>query len=679
MKLAHAALGNSRNTAVLAAVTLLSIAILIFSCITIAGTSGNHMTTVYLGEADIRHINVSKILPSVYPVIKIISKALTAPGVNTSQIYTALAGLGASPALKPILDLITESTNSDKTISALTTLGPLVVSANNTGSLTDVVALINNAENSTLIFDTVSSLASSSDDSSLDALTPIMELIASSNNVTATLTDLVILSKAESYLPAAEMEAVLSLIELGGLNVTATLSELATLSTASRSLNLASEAAMFVALMASYNKTTVLEGLISESNSTAEIAAYTSLGELLAGSANSTATLLDISTILLSSASQNSTQITYSEGSLMAIASLLEYSSNATETMSLLPVLISDTISDPTAATDNLVSFIDVLQTSKNSTLTLELLSDLMAGTSSSGAAGALIELLGASSNTSSTLANLITVSTLAQANSSSLVPLLSIMQASSASSNISDAYMNEYILPELMDNMNFATNYKMGVFSLCKYNTHGDLYSCTKSHAVQSFYMKDILYNELEGSSFSPFVKALNLTKEDIVIVGELPKKQHLYVPGLRAILAFAILTIIASVLVPTLFITGLFEKALKFFFTPLLVVNALLVGIITAAIGGLVKHGLKHDKYDVTWKVGAAVYALSWIGFFFAAVVAFLVYTAKTAVSSEETAPAEGEDASEIEKDQTEASSSAEESEAKKIQTTEEAVSQV
>ncbi|KAL6928904.1 hypothetical protein ACO0SA_002234 [Hanseniaspora valbyensis] len=624
---------NKKNVVVLSLVTLLSIAILIFSCINIAGTSGNHLTGVYIGEADIRHINVSKILPSVSPVITILSKALTAKNVNTTQIFLAMEALGSSAALKPILELIIESNDSEKTIDALTTLAPLVASSNNTASLTDVVALIDNSNNSTLLFDTLSTLSSSSSDSSeesqLEAITVVMELISNSNNVNATLTDLVTLAAAETYLPSSELEAVLSLISLGGSNVTATLTELSTLSTASLSLNTTSEAALLVALQASYNMTTVLEGLIAQTNTTAEISAYSSLAALLSSSSNSTATLIDVATILLASASQNTTQLQYAKASISAVASLLAYSENATETLTLLPTLVNATSSDPSEASELLTSFVSVLQTSKNSTLTLTLLSDLLENSGSTDAVTALIELISASSNATDTLANLVTVATLAQTNSSAITPLLSIMEYSSSVTNVTEAYIYEYVLPSLLDNMNFATNYKMGVFSLCKYNTKGNLYYCTKSHAVQSFVMKDILYEELENSSFSPYVKALGLTKDDVVITGELPKKQHLYVPAVRAILAFAIITIVASVIVPVLFITGLLEKLLRLLFTPLLIVNSLLVAIIASAVGGLVKHGLKHDKYNVTWKIGSALYALSWIAFVLSLVAAVFIFT--------------------------------------------------
>lgn len=640
---------NNKNVVVLAIVTLLSIAVLIFSCINIAGTSGNHLTGVYLGEADIRHINISKILPAVSPIITILAKALTVKDVNTTQIFLAMEALGDSPILQPILELITQSTNTDKTIDALTTLAPLVASSNSSDSLADVISLVNNSNNSSMIFTTLSTLASSQDDSALEAIVPVMEIISNSNNVSATLSDLVVLSKAESYLPAAEMKSLLQLIEIGSANITSTLTQLSVLSTASQSLDITSEAALFVALEASYNKTAVLEGLITQTNSTTEIAAYTSLASLLSSSSNSTATMIDIATILLSSASQNATQLQYSQASLLSVASLLAYSKNATETMVLLPELVSATESNPAEATETLTSFISVLQTSKNSTLTLVLLSDLLASTSSTDSVTALIELLGASSNANSTLTNLVTVAKSAQTNASSITPLLSIMESSASSGNISDAYIYQNVMPNLMDNMNFATNYKLGVFSLCKYNTQGDLYYCTKSHAVQAFVMKDILYEELEKSSFSPYVKAIGLTRDDIIIKGELIKKQHLYVPGVRAILAFAILTIIAATVVPILYVTGLFSKVLTRVFTPLLVVNALLVGIISAAIGGLVKHGLKNDKYDVTWKIGAAMYALAWVGFFLTIVIAVCIYTTSCKTVSAETevqAPAESED---------------------------------
>lgn len=643
----------TKNIFTLATVTILSITILIFSCINIAGTSGNHLTGVYLGEADIRHINVSKILPSVSPVITVLAKALSAPNTNVSEIYTAMNALSASPALKAILQLLTESKDAATTIDALTTLAPVVVSNSSSDSLTDVVSLINNSNNSSMIFNTLSSLSSDSGNSStLQAVDPVMELIANSNNVTATLGDLVLLSKAEALLPAAELESVLSLIQLGGNNVTATLENLSVLSQASKSLNITNEATLFVALEASYNKTAVLEGLIAQSNDTAEITAYTGLYNLLSSSANSTTTIIDVATILLSSTQQNTTQLTYSEESILAVASLLENSVNATLTMEILPVLVKDTSSNPASATEAIDSLIGVLQSSKNSTLTLELLSELLGSSSSTSAATALVELLGASTNANQTLSNLVTVATLAKANSTAIVPLLSILKSSSTSSNITDADIYQNVLPELFDNMKFATNFKLGVFSLCKYNSKGELYTCTKPHAVQSFIMKKILFDELVQSSFAPYVKALDLTIDDVIIKGELPKKQHLYVPGVKAILAFAILTIIACVCVPALYITGLFEKVLRFFFTPLLIVNSLLVGIISAAIGGLVKHGLKHDKYNVTWKIGAAMYALAWVGFFLAIIAAFVVYSTtckKTAPVDEENQTSEETEISE------------------------------
>ena len=293
-----------------------------------------------------------------------------------------------------------------------------------------------------------------------------MQLIANSNNVTATLADLVVLSKAEAMLPASELESVLSLIELGSTNVTSTLENLSALSEASQSLNVSNEAALFVALEASYNKTAVLEGLIAKSNSTVEITAYTGLYNLLSASSNGTTTIIDVATILLSSTTQNATQLTYAQDSILAVASLLEVSSNATLTLEILP-----------AATSAITSFIEVLQTSKNSTLTLELLSDLV-GTSSS-ASTALVELLSASTNATSTLNNLINVATLAKTNSSSIVPLVSILKSSSAYTNITDAEIYQDVLPELFDSMKFATNYKLGVFSLCKYNSKGELYTC--------------------------------------------------------------------------------------------------------------------------------------------------------------------------------------------------------
>lgn len=643
----------TKNIFTLATVTILSITILIFSCINIAGTSGNHLTGVYLGEADIRHINVSKILPSVSPVITVLAKALSAPNTNVSEVYTAMNALSASPALKAILQLLTESKDAATTIDALTTLAPVVVSNSSSDSLTDVVSLINNSNNSSMIFNTLSSLSSDSGNSStLQAVDPVMELIANSNNVTATLGDLVLLSKAEALLPAAELESVLSLIQLGGNNVTATLENLSVLSQASKSLNITNEATLFVALEASYNKTAVLEGLIAQSNDTVEVTAYTGLYNLLSSSANSTTTIIDVATILLSSTQQNTTQLTYSEESILAVASLLENSVNATLTMEILPVLVKDTSSNPASATEAIDSLIGVLQSSKNSTLTLELLSELLGSSSSTSAATALVELLGASTNANQTLSNLVTVATLAKANSTAIVPLLSILKSSSTSSNITDADIYQNVLPELFDNMKFATNFKLGVFSLCKYNSKGELYTCTKPHAVQSFIMKKILFDELLQSSFAPYVKALDLTIDDVIIKGELPKKQHLYVPGVKAILAFAILTIIACVCVPALYITGLFEKVLRFFFTPLLIVNSLLVGIISAAIGGLVKHGLKHDKYNVTWKIGAAMYALAWVGFFLAIIAAFVVYSStckKTAPVDEENQTSEETEMSE------------------------------
>ncbi|KAH3899975.1 uncharacterized protein SCDLUD_004291 [Saccharomycodes ludwigii] len=587
-----------------------------------------------MGQADVANINVTKILPQVAPIVAIMAKSLTVPDVNTSMIIEDMKQLGQSTALKPLLQLITNSNSPETTISALTTLAPLVVSNENSESMTDIFGLIDNSINATQVFDMLAEeIATSSATSNATELemSMVLSVLAQSNNLTTTLTSISeLMGLANDTTGLEEISYVVNILT-NSKNLTDTELDLQTLSSATVSSGVLEQLNETIStstdIIASL---TELEALLPSS----EKKMIQALVDLLENSNNSTATITDIMTMMSISSSSSASSSDVS--GITPLFTFLNSFSNTTFILAKLPELLTFATTNSTTATQDMMMLQQFLLNSKNNTLSIDYLNSILSETESesssalttvSSGAESLLELLQASENATLTLENLETVSKISMENSSALLPMLQIMQASAkASPNITDDYIYENVLPSLFDSMGFATKFNLGIFTLCRTNTAGKIYSCTKSHAVQSFHMKQILFNELEVSAFKPYVSALNLTAEDIQINGILEEKEKEYVPAVKALLAFNLITIIASFfMLISILSLGFVWKSTTNYFT--ISTNFLLAGCIfganlisaavVAGICQIIKHGLKHDKYNVTFEYNSEYWGLIWASF--------------------------------------------------------------
>lgn len=102
---------------------------LILVIVATAGSTANYkpLTNIYIGEADIKHINVSKVIPQIGPILTILGSALTAPNSSLDDIFGAMKNIADTPALTPLLTLLSNADNTTVTIESLTELAPLAI------------------------------------------------------------------------------------------------------------------------------------------------------------------------------------------------------------------------------------------------------------------------------------------------------------------------------------------------------------------------------------------------------------------------------------------------------------------------------------------------------------------------------------------------------------------------
>ena len=86
---------------------------LILVIVATAGSTANYkpLTNIYIGEADIKHINVSKVIPQIGPILTILGSALTAPNSSLDDIFGAMKNIADTPALTPLLTLLSHADN----------------------------------------------------------------------------------------------------------------------------------------------------------------------------------------------------------------------------------------------------------------------------------------------------------------------------------------------------------------------------------------------------------------------------------------------------------------------------------------------------------------------------------------------------------------------------------------
>ncbi|CCD27158.1 Ina1p NDAI_0J02660 [Naumovozyma dairenensis CBS 421] len=615
---------------------LFSLTTFLLVIIATAGSSSDYkpLTNIYIGEADISKINVTKVAPQFGPVLAILGSALAAPNVTVTDIFDPLKALSTTPALKPLLTLLSAAENTTETVSSILNLAPLALSSSNSTTLEieGIIELLSNSKNVSQTLDGFNSLMGSmSANTSLTELaatasleTTVFQLLADSANATSSVESLITLNNM-TVAEKAQLVPAFSLFSASN-NITATFSALVALMNATIPSSLADTL---------FNS---LQTAINSDNDNALATTFTSLGSLVPTSMSSS---LEAEELLFNvSNSANTTlstleemiadNITTSQSAKTALTSLSTIVNNASNKTLVLSSVeeLSSSSSDASSSTAQLVVLDELLSSSYNDTKTVSTLTDLsgllIQDISSLQYVPDLLNLMKSSSNATSTLSSLLDITSWAKNNTATFLPLMTVLTDANSSGEVSQEYLEE-ITPSILGYLNVPVKFRLSIFTLCHVNLAGELTSCTKSHTVQNLDFRQIIYDSLLISDFKPYMDALNIGKWDLHLDGSLQNKQHEYVPAIKATLAMNLIAIISLFFTMGFLLFMAFSKraiSMKLWYCLILTFmwDSLFVGLgstIVSAMIGIIKRGTKKDKYDVIFTTGSAYCGLTWAGF--------------------------------------------------------------
>ncbi|SCU97447.1 LAFA_0G11474g1_1 [Lachancea sp. 'fantastica'] len=635
-------LTGSKQLPVLAIAALFVFTAFILAIVATAGSSSNYspINNVYLGEADISHINVTKVIPETAPLLSVVIGLFNSPsmassnGGNYSEIFDALRSVSHTAALRPLLGLLDSSKNVSSTVSNIAHAAPLLASNNaSQGSsqlLSAVSQLVQDSSNSSETVQGLGLLIQSSNETNPTTQRAVFGLLSDSRNATASVDSLVTLQNQSSS-DRAKIAPVLSLFQQSS-NETATLGALNTLMTANVSNDMS--ASLLAALRAgSSNPQAALNQVLNSVPDSARPAVL-AVGTLLNNTRDSSSTLTTLEGLL----QQNVTTSSSAHSSFNALTTLVSNSHNQSLVLNSVAVLANSSSNSSTA---QLIGLQDILDSSKNSSKALSVLQQIQSSNSTSGSQNAapIFSLFSNSKNSTETIESVMGLMQAFQANSTAFEPLLKVLSGTQLGDTAITKDTLTRVMPVVLDNLGVDSTYRLAIFTLCSGLSNGKVQQCTKSHAVQSFYLRDILYDQLENSDFKPYVQALNLQKSDLYLNGKLQSKEPSYTPALRAVLAFNLLTIILSffllVLIVCLFILGdkskfwvlVGAKTLAF----LAFLFALISAAIVAALVSIIKHDTYDDNYNVTFATGSAYAGLIWTAFALTFITFILLFLVK------------------------------------------------
>lgn len=596
--------------------------------IAIAGSTSNYkpITNVYIGTADISHINVTKVIPQVGPILTILGTALTAPNSSLDEIFGALKAVADTPALTPLLTLLSNAENTSATVIALTDLAPLAVSSNSTSSTEQLVQINELLQLSTNRTNTLQGLSTlvlasmdSSNSSSSDSSTAVLNLLQDSNNVTSSTDALMVLNNM-TLTEKSQLVPVFELFQLS-TNESATFSALAVLMNTTIPTQTADMLFKTLEQTSSANLNQTLAQLSSLIPSDLKPA------------------LTAVSTLVLDSTAPNTTvttlqglmdnNVTQSPSAKTAFSSLTTLVTNANnDTLVLDTVESLATVTNTTTSTQQLVSLQEMLGSTSNGTQTLDILEELQSGLVADPTTAkyipSLFSLLLASKNAEESFSSLVTLTAWAQQNPSTFTPIVEILQSAVGIETISDEKLKE-LTPYIMDYLNVNTQYQLSIFTLCEANTTGNIQSCSSSHAVQNLDFRSIIWQDLSASDFDPYLKALNVTEQDLQLQGKLLNREHEYVPAIKATLALSIISIVFAFVTFIAIVYFMFARrtlANKWWFSLIFLtlcyaLFTCLSAVIVTAIIGIIKSGTYEDDYGVVFTSGPAYMGLVWTSF--------------------------------------------------------------
>ncbi|CDO92133.1 unnamed protein product [Kluyveromyces dobzhanskii CBS 2104] len=630
---------------ILALCALFTFTSFILVIVATAGSTSNYspINKIYVGEIDISHIKVEKLLPQAGPVLAILAAAMKAPNASYPQIFDALKVISNSAALRPLMNVLSYSNNSDQTLEALQVLAPAALEGNSS-STAELTAVYNLLDDSTDTDDTIRGLSSlviisaeaAKQNASVAQLiqkqqTQVMELLEGSDNVTATVTSLVSLDSMSTQ-EKQQLTPVFTLFN-DSTSLNSTLSAVSTLMTA----NVTSEQVtqLFTALSESTDITETLQQL-QQSSSGSQQRVIGALVTLLSASSNSTQDLMIVQNLY-----QNN--ITSSASAKEAFADLTTMIAASDDPSDVLTTVAGLANTSSTTATASLTALEQVITAANNDTLVMATIAGLQTSLSNSTAEKqeqmtALFSLLQSSTNPTGSFEALNELTAIAQSSPTVFTPILGLLQAAGASQEEVTEEVIDSIMPDILQYLGIAERFRLGIFSYCRVDSNSSVLSCSRTHAVQGLDMKEMLYTELENSDFRPYLQALNISKEDIVLVGKLPDREHEYKPAIRAVLALNLLTIICSfillIAIVLLIVNMLTGRITRWFPRVLAMAIALfsfLGAIIAVVVNQIIKSGTAADGYNVVHRGDTTYYGLVWTAFALAFITMILLWLVK------------------------------------------------
>lgn len=621
---------------------LFTFAGLLFVCIATAGTSSNYkpITNVYLGDASISHINVSKAIPVFAPVLDVLGSALLTPGADSDLVFSAMKNMSKTSVLVPFLTLLINCENTTTTLNAIMNLTPLVMSVGKGNTQTELQGfneLLSTSKNSNDTVDYLQKLLGEVQDFNSTSMLALentaFTLLKDSTNPANTTGGLVALSN----LSIADMAPLLPAFDLlqNSNNVTSSFLGLNTLMNATIPTSLATSlfTSLENAISTGSNLTEVFEKM-SAIIPPSLAGSATALENILVNAKDANKTLGDLSNIMAA----NLTSSPSAKGVLATITNLFDDATNKTLLLSSLTSLVS-AVGNKNVTTE-LTTLDNILSNSKDQAAnvkTLETLQGILTtDTSNNQYIPYLFDILQTSKDPAASFSSLLNVTSFAAANIAEFAPLLGLLKNATQTPIPTDKQLYD-VIPSVLEYLHIPSAFRLSIFSLCHLDGQGKIMDCSKSHAVQNLDFRATIYKALINSDFEPYLKALNIGADDLQLQGHLLKKQHEYVPAIKAVLACNIIYIVSSFCIMCFFIfmlvkhnefalshKGWFGLMALSLFCPLF---SGLAATIVACMITIIKSGTYKDKFNVVYTSGSAYSGLSWCAFSISFVTSMIV----------------------------------------------------
>ncbi|GMM57092.1 hypothetical protein DAKH74_037080 [Maudiozyma humilis] len=625
---------------------LFTLACFLMIIISMAGSTKNYhpLNTIYIGQADISHINVTKVIPEVTPVAEMLGGILVAYPNQTDFVFAALKNVSQTAALLPFLRIVIDANNISATLNSVNALSPLALSATNgsaaADSLTAINELLKESKNTNQTVSGLSALVSTQSSSnatttekSIQAL--LFQVLESSKNASAT-TDALVDLMDVPLTDLLTLEPALELVQYSS-NITATLGAVESL------MNVTIPSALATQLFSVLNTT-----LASTSNVTAAFSSLASLvpssmsgslsalTELFTASKNVTKTLSLMETIV----AKNLTSSSAAKRVVNDISIILDEATSTTLITTIVSTLMGSLGSSSSSGLDSsmltmlssakveLQDLATVLDASNNSTESVTVIDNMQSTLSSNSDMEQyvpyLFEFLEASNDPAESFQALVNITSFAASNTAVMMPLLKVLSLAAAAPEPTQQQMYEY-MPSILDRLHIAVKLRLGIFTLCKTNLEGKVLTCTKPHAVQNFDFRNIMYETLMDSDFAPYLTALDIGADDLQLAGKLMGREHQYVPTVKAALSMDILSFVTGFFLMIAIVYIQCTKCLTthwrwFSFTFTTMAYCAFTGLgttVVTAIVNIIKSGTAHDRYNVTVTSNAPNMGMTWCAF--------------------------------------------------------------